>query len=95
MCSSDAQSIAAPPPMFPADDAELRGCDDDAQKFSVTPARVPTDRLYQLTPSVDHEGVLPAPLLPPRASARRTAIEPSQQLVTVEHRWQGLRPPRA
>lgn len=95
MCSTEAQSIAAPPPMFPADDAILKGCDDERDfSFTQSSGGTPSDRLAPLDPQQDYECVLDASVPYPPASDIRCPREGRIVVSFAEHRWQGLRPPR-
>lgn len=104
MCADTAQSIEAPPPMFPADDSELRvadewslfGCqpDDDA-RFRPKEPGAPSDRVAPSYETPDNKVILGEALTELRPGSVRIALTVSSLCLPEEHRWRGLRPPRS
>lgn len=103
MCADTAQSIEAPPPMFPADDAELRAASESTQddcqsnndmRFRVHEPGAPSDRLAPSAESPDEKVILE--VFVPVFGVRSVPFAVVGQAFRLpeEHRWRGLRPPR-
>lgn len=103
MCADTAQSVEAPPPMFPADDAELKptdewtllGCQADGEeRFSSPQPGAPSDRIAPSYEVPDQKVILGelAPVL--RSGSVPFTLVSSTVCLPEEHRWRGLRPPR-
>lgn len=100
MCADTAQSIAAPPPMFPADDKAVENVtgEECADEFG--------EGIQVDTPGAPHERFVPSPELPDQKVVLGTALRAphvcsfvsplEKRLLSLpeEHRWRGLRPPR-
>lgn len=96
MCSEEAESIAAPPPMFPADDATLRACDDDADlSFNLMGSPSSGERIAPSDGGSRGDGVLAGSLIVPRPTSLVRRIDVPISSDSSEHRWLGLRPPRS
>jgi hypothetical protein len=96
MCSNDAQSIESPPPMFPADDAVLRDCDENKLfGFSHGATQSPNERFAQSNSSHEVEAILGTTVPACKAHSCLSPIQTTEKLETAEHRWRGLRPPRS
>lgn len=103
MCADTAQSVEAPPPMFPAEDTALNRPDqakpldcnlDDNDLFAVQHPTNPGERLTPSSEIPDHKVVL-GELVPVLAARSvRTTVWKDRLSLPEEHRWRGLRPPR-
>lgn len=103
MCADTAQSIEAPPPMFPADNAELSptdastpfGCQSSRdERFLMQEPGAPSDRVAPSAETPDEKVVLGdlVPVL--RAPSVPFSLLRGDFSLPEEHRWRGLRPPR-
>jgi hypothetical protein len=103
MCADTAQSIEAPPPMFPADDAELKSADNwgtlgcqagDEERFVPQKPGAPSDRVAPSSEIPDQKVILGETVPVLRSGSVRIALSASTLCLPEEHRWRGLRPPR-
>jgi hypothetical protein len=103
MCADTAQSVEAPPPMFPADDAQLKPADktmnacqhsDDA-RFSALAPGAPPDRVAPSVENPDQKVILGELVPVLRAGSTPFALATRRLLLPEEHRWRGLRPPQS
>lgn len=97
MCADTAQSVEAPPPMFPADDAELNPaeeCQSSELQFRVQEPGTPGDRLAPSAEMPDEKVIL-SDLVPVLGARSLPFVLVGQAFrLPEEHRWRGLRPPR-
>lgn len=94
MCGELAESIAAPPPMFPADGAVLRGCESQADDaYRVSSDGAPTERFAQTENTQKIYGVFHEASEVMRAPGAQQPIEATRICLSDEHRMRGLRPP--
>jgi len=94
MCSDTAQSIAAPPPMFPTKDILLKSCDEDADEgLRVESPGAPNERVSPSAEIPDQKVVLDSTARTFRVSSYLYPLEKASLELPEEHRWLGLRPP--
>jgi hypothetical protein len=94
MCGTSAQSIAAPPPIYPSTDAAAKPCAPPSEEFRVGVPLLPTDGPATVDLTPEKSAVLPSTVLYPQ---RLTLATPPSRLLDCpgeEHRARALRPPQ-
>jgi len=94
MCASSAQSIAAPPPIYPSEEAVARPCSPPGEELHHGVPLLPQDAPASVELNAEKSAVLPAAIPFPR---RVTQLVPRARALAQpgeEHRARSKRPPR-
>lgn len=94
MCGDHAQSIEAPPPIYPGSGAAMRGCAAGGEQVEKVDALLPLERLALDSAPAYRTAVLAEPLRIFRASSSTIDFPAFERFVTEEHRAREPRPPR-
>jgi len=94
MCGTSAQSIAAPPPIYPTSDAAARPCAPPAQELHRGAPVLPTDVPATVDLDGEKSAVLPSALTFPKRVTMPGPRGASLARPGEEHRGSAERPPR-
>lgn len=94
MCGTAAQSIAAPPPIYPSTDATAKPCAPPSDEFRVGVPLLPTDAPATADLTPDKSAVLPSTALLPQRLTLATGPTRLLDCPGEEHRARALRPPQ-
>jgi hypothetical protein len=95
MCGLAAQSIAAPPPIYPSTDATAKPCTPPSDEFRVGVPLLPTDAPATVDLNPEKSAVLPSTALFPRRLTLAAAPSRLLDCPGEEHRARALRPPQS
>ncbi len=95
MCADTAQSIEAPPPLYPSDGASLSDCDhfDLRSGIASAPLPDPQERIWSETQLHQDLALLPSSLVLGPPPSKLGGPAPAGTYVPDEHRSSLLRPP--
>lgn len=94
MCGDHAQSIEAPPPIYPGSGAALRGCSSGGAEVEKLDSLPPAERLALDSAPAFRTAILAEPLRVAPAARSTIDFPPFERFVTEEHRAREPRPPR-
>jgi hypothetical protein len=97
MCADTAQSIEAPPPLYPSGDAVLEDCShvDTNSGITAAPASNSHARLWVEKSVPSLLAVLPSQLVVPPRPVTKLGAVPVDRVSAEEHRLAPVRPPAA
>jgi hypothetical protein len=94
MCADTAQSIAAPPPMFPAKNSVLKNCEAEVDEgLLLESPGAPKERVSPSAEIPDLKVVLDSATRAFKVPSYLFPLEKASLELPEEHRWQRLRPP--
>lgn len=94
MCGDHAQSIEAPPPIYPGSGGAVRGCASASERVEKLDSLPPIERLALDSAPAFRTAILAEPLRVLPATRVRIDFPPFERFVTEEHRVREPRPPR-
>lgn len=94
MCGTAAQSIAAPPPIYPSTEATAKPCAPPSDEFRVGVPLLPTDAPATVDLTPEKSAVLPSTALFPQRMTLATGPSHLLDCPGEEHRARALRPPQ-
>lgn len=94
MCGDHAQSIEAPPPIYPGSGAALRGCSSGGAEVEKLDSLPPAERLALDSAPAFRTAIVAEPLRIAKAARSTIDFPPFERFVTEEHRAREPRPPR-
>jgi hypothetical protein len=94
MCGTSAQSIAAPPPIYPGSDAVAAPCAPPTEQIQDGVPVLPTDRPAVTKVELEKSAVLPTLIPFPPRTASTSPASAGLRSPGEEHRARSKRPPR-
>lgn len=95
MCGTLAQSVNAPPPIYPGSEAQANPCTPPGEEFHVGVPLLPPDAPAALDLKAEKSAVLPPSLFLPKRLALPSGRSHDADCPGEEHRARALRPPQA
>jgi|GEM_PF-2512222 len=95
MCGTSAQSIAAPPPIYPGSDAVAAPCAPPTEELKHGVPGLPTDRPAVTKVELEKSAVLQALIPFPPRTASTNPVSAGLPSPGEEHRARSKRPPRS